>query len=153
MAGAEVGSAVLLPELRPGLHGCGYRQEEAWPTSSQGELPHFTATTFSLGIRAPSKLELHFRGLKEDLTSLRTRRPRRQQPGNGRGEPLSDLEALAALGEARVAQSVEPGLVALSHPKAWFWKSNFGTPCEASFKRIPHARSWFMWLHPTHISQ
>lgn len=75
----------LLPELCPQLQGCGERREEAWPSSSLVELPSAVVRTFPLGIRAPAKFELHFRGLRETDTSLRTRRRRLRQPGNGRG--------------------------------------------------------------------
>lgn len=75
----------VLPELCPQLQGCGGRREEAWPSSSPVELPRAVVMTLPLGIRAPTKFELHFRGPQETKTSLRTRRRRPRQAGNGRG--------------------------------------------------------------------
>ena len=81
----------VLPELCPQLQGCGGRREEAWPSSSPNELPRAVVLTFSLGIRAPNKFELHFRGPQKTETSLRTRQ---RQSGNRRGVVVGKVPAV-----------------------------------------------------------
>ncbi|XP_053519557.1 uncharacterized protein LOC128627135 isoform X2 [Artibeus jamaicensis] len=94
----------VLPELCPQLQGCGGRREEAWPSSSLNELPRAVVLTFSLGIRAPNKFKLHFRGPQKTETSSRTRQ---RQSGNRRGVVVGKVPAvLGGLGQRPAGVSI-----------------------------------------------
>lgn len=81
------------------------------------------------GTRAPTGCELHFRGLRGTPASSRMRRPRRQQPGSGRGGRLALLP--------RCCRRAGWVLVCRVDPKALFWERSVPAPCDLSEFRAP----------------